>query len=275
MPDFIGKRRLLVKNNPLQPLQSAVIATKRLNIGTYCAICHRRARGDIDLCRFCIALLKQCTHQNRAGVTTCVCPACGQEQHCTAKSSIESSGHCGCLTCNSGHRLLHRIVAPYRYAFPLSRLIHRFKYHEQRQLARVLATLLVEEIRRQCASDLPQFIVPMPMPVSRMRARGFNQALDLAHWISKPLNLPVGRDLVTRIEDTESLAGLSRQARQQRILGAFRASEEVQGKHLAIVDDVFTTGASARELARELYDSGAASVELWVLARTSNRRSGA
>ena len=77
---------------------------------------------------------------------------------------------------------------------------------------------------------------------------------------------------MSRIVDTGSLAGLTRQERQLKILGAFRADNTLVGLNVAIVDDVLTTGSSARELARELYDSGVASVELRELARTSSNR---
>ena len=114
----------------------------------------------------------------------------------------------------------------------------------------------------------------MPLHASRLRERGFNQAQDIARWCGQVLGIGVQAGWVSRIVDTGALAGLSRMERQHRILGAFRANDALAGRRVAIIDDVLTTGASARELAREIYDSGADSVEVWVLARTSSSRTG-
>lgn len=170
--------------------------------------------------------------------------------------------------------ILTRTVAAYRYEFPIDRLIQQMKYHEKRQIARVLGSLLARAVRRTTSdAQLPDMLIPVPLHPRRSLQRGFNQARDIARWCAKDLNnLPVN-ECVSRIVDTESLAGLTRAERQYRILGAFRATAAVADKHVALVDDVLTTGSTAREMARELYDSGASSVELWVLARTSRTRS--
>jgi len=166
------------------------------------------------------------------------------------------------------------LVAPYQYAFPIDAMLKRLKYRQDRQLARLFGTLLARHVGSQRRTDLPQILLPMPLHASRMRERGFNQAQDIAHWCGKELRISVQPGRVSRIAETGSLAGLSRVARQHRILGAFRADDALAGQRVAIVDDILTTGASSRELAREIYDSGAESVELWVLARTSSTRVG-
>jgi len=131
---------------------------------------------------------------------------------------------------------------------------------------------LAQAVLHDTTDVLPEILLPMPLHPDRLQQRGFNQARDIAMWCGKRLDLPVPASQVSRIVDTGSLAGLNRQERRLRILGAFRACDALAGRRVAIVDDVLTTGASARELAREIYDSGAESVELWVLARTSSNR---
>ena len=106
------------------------------------------------------------------------------------------------------------------------------------------------------------------MHAARLAQRGFNHAADIARFAASRLNLPWSDELAERIEDTGSLAGLSRAEREHRIRGAFAVSDRVADQHIVIVDDVLTTGATSGELARELYDTGAATVELWVVART-------
>lgn len=285
---------------PSRPKLWADIAAKCPEIDTYCTLCARPGQPKIDLCQSCHAQLKARLHMDVAGVTTMLCVGCGDE--CTVSApeirgnaspaltgvsdvspdiqdqaigaSRAYSAFCSECRSNSG-TFLSQIVAPYRYAYPLDQLIKRLKYGNDRQLARVLGTLLAQSLEANGEAVLPDVIVPMPLYSGRLRERGFNQAQDIAHWCGKYLGVKVSANLASRPVDTGSLAGLGRADRAHRILGAFRASDSVFGKHVAIVDDVLTTGASVRELAREIYDSGAASVECWALARTSSLRIGA
>ena len=246
------------------------VATKRLSFDTYCTLCARPGQSGVDLCGACHAQFKLRLLTDEFGVSNMLCTGCGVE--CTLYAAGDADF---CQDCSlQAGQFLSRIVAPYRYAYPLNNLIKRLKYGSDRQLARVLGTLLADSVKAQREEVLPEVLVPMPLHASRLSERGFNQAQDIARWCAYYLGIEVSANLASRAVDTGSLAGLSRAERQHRILGAFRASDTLVNKHVAIVDDVLTTGASGRELAREIYDSGAASVELWVLARTSSLRVG-
>jgi len=248
----------------------AVATSIRLNIGTYCALCARSAMPRIDLCGSCHQWLKSRRHMDSQGIGTTLCLGCGRKQVGQYSASVEQD-YCGDCALEQGSSL-RRIVAPYQYVYPFNELIKRIKYRQDRQLARVLGTLLAQAVLHDTTDVLPEILLPMPLHPDRLQQRGFNQARDIAMWCGKRLDLPVPASQVSRIVDTGSLAGLNRQERRLRILGAFRACDALAGRRVAIVDDVLTTGASARELAREIYDSGAESVELWVLARTSSNR---
>ena len=261
---------------------------------THCVICARSTGCSHDLCQHCKALLKPRSFVCRQNMTHTLCLGCGDEipvsqGECADESAAQGLASLSstypskvlssdvavdrCQACASANqRLLARIVAPYRYSFPFDHLVKRLKYSNQRQLARLFGELLAEAVLMHGQHERPSILLPMPLHPVRLRQRGFNQARDIAYWSGKALNIPLGTSMVSRIVDTGSLAGLARQERQHRILGAFRADCRLNGQHVAIVDDVLTSGASSRELARELYDSGAASVELWVLARTSSVR---
>lgn len=257
-------------------------------IGGYCSICSRNSCRGLDLCVHCEGLLLRLCHTDNSGHTTRVCIGCGswiplfkQPANADFPNSVDSEqapnpsavAHKLCNACQKTPPLLSRVVAPYRYAFPLDRMIQNMKYREQRSTARVLGILLSREVARQInTADLPDMLIPVPMHRRRELKRGFNQAADIARWCARELELPHSSRWASRLADTDSLAGLSRTERQHRILGAFRASPAVSGQRVAIVDDVLTTGSTARELARELYDTGARSVELWALARTSSDR---
>ncbi len=263
---------------------------RRLKIGTHCVICAGRGLIDVDLCDSCESLLGRCLGVGEAGVYATLCLSCGGPlaslsgagSHISAGG--QASGHSllppgTSLQCNQCVLLqspFTRVVVPYRYEFPVEHLIKDLKYRHRRQLARVLGSLLARSVDQLNQSSgvthLPDCLIPVPLHSQREASRGFNQSADIARWCAHDLRLSSRVDAVIRHCDTGSLAGLSRAERQFRIMGAFRASAWVADQHVAIVDDVLTTGSTAREMARELYDSGAAKVELWVLARTSIER---
>ena len=244
----------------------AKILGKWQYIDAECVICARPGRHSLDLCDDCESLLQQCLHTDASGYVSHLCLTCGEE---LAGAGVEL-----CDECSRRSSAFTRIVAPYRYAFPLDRLLHSQKYGDKRVLGRIFGVLLATSVRAvtQVGMALPSRLIPVPLHADRRQRRGYNQSADIARWCAGELGLQSSSQAVSRLVDTGSLAGLSRVERQYRILGAFQADDSVAGQHLAIIDDVLTTGSTARELARELYDTGAASVELWVLARTSRSR---
>lgn len=251
----------------------------RLKIDSYCVLCGRSSHQNLDICSDCEKWLAPRIFQRNDTVWSYLCVMCGSEhvQHghdTRTNDKILTKNSTGnfycCRSCEGIDGVFQRIVAPYRYEFPIDHIIGRMKYGQRRVFGRVLGGLLATSAKS--LESLPDVIVPVPLHASRQVERGYNQAADIARWCAVELDLQYKPWLVTRVFDTGSLAGLSKAARQLRILGAFRASPAVKGCRIAIVDDVMTTGATARELARELYDTGALSVELWVLARTSNDR---
>lgn len=249
-------------------------ALQCLNIGSHCVICARKGGSGIDLCDDCESLLQRCFVEDPAGNLSGLCLCCGAELTAVQDSQSGLSSLLPCHACPGSSTPFTRIVAPYRYEFPVDRLIQSLKYRDQRVLARVFGTLLARTVRRSrpAGRALPAQLIPVPLHASRLRQRGYNQSAEIARWCARALGIEHRSRAAIREHDTGSLAGLSRAERQYRILGAFRAQEQVADRHVAIVDDVLTTGSTARELARELYDTGAASVELWVLARTSSSR---
>ncbi|MGQ7846494.1 ComF family protein [Granulosicoccus sp. 3-233] len=219
-------------------------------------------------------MLQTCFVEEPAGRVSGLCLSCGAELSSVPFEQLSQRGLPPCTQCSGQAAPFTRIVAPYRYEFPVDRLIQSLKYREQRVLARIFGTLLARSVQRQHPTGhaLPELLLPVPLHATRLRQRGFNQSAEIARWCGRELGVESRARAVTREYDTGSLAGLSRAERQYRILGAFRAQEALADRHVAIIDDVLTTGSTTRELARELYDTGVASVELWVLARTSSAR---
>jgi ComF family protein len=157
-------------------------------------------------------------------------------------------------------------ICVYRYAYPLDHLVHSLKYGGALAPARVLAGLLARRIAAS-GTRCPSLLIPVPLSASRFRRRGYNQAIELARHLRRHLGVAVCTDLVTRIRDTPEQAGLNRKQRRRNLRGAFAVSRRIPGAHVAIVDDVVTTGSTANELAKVLKRAGAKRVDVWAVAR--------
>jgi ComF family protein len=156
-------------------------------------------------------------------------------------------------------------VAAFSYRFPVDKLIQALKFRDRLILNNYLAQAVVQRItaRADC-------IVAMPLHPLRLRERGFNQSLLLARRISRKLHIPLLPDACERIRNTPPQSTLPWKERDKNMRQAFActANSGIRGKHVAIVDDVMTTGASIGELARILKQAGAREVSAWVVART-------
>lgn len=169
-----------------------------------------------------------------------------------------------CGACQKRPPYFDRIVAAYRYAFPLSVLVQRLKYGGELALAPWLADRLADEADR---AALPELFIPMPLHANRVRERGFNQAALIARRLGRRLGLPVALDACRRIRDTRPQVELPFDSRRRNMRGAFVCDENLAGRRIALVDDVMTSGASLSELAGVVRKAGAAEVSVWVVAR--------
>ncbi len=155
------------------------------------------------------------------------------------------------------------------YGFPWDHLIADFKFRGRVDLAPALAALLLRATAEDAAPDL---VLPVPLAPRRLAERGYNQAWELARRVARARRLPASAGLLTRPVETAHQADLPRAARLSNLRAAFVVDGSrrgtLQGRRVALVDDVLTTGATAREAAATLLRAGAAAVHVWVLART-------
>ncbi|MBW7470574.1 ComF family protein [Marinobacter sp. F4218] len=175
-----------------------------------------------------------------------------------------------CGDCVSSPPPFRRSLTPWRYQFPVDKMIGRFKYNSQRQFARPLIAglgrYLVEQLKQN--PDLkPEALIPTPMYRQRRRKRGFNQAQEIAEQIGRQLDIPVAAGLVRRKQNVRAQRELNRHERLDNLRGVFEIRGPVP-EHIAIVDDVVTTGATVRTLASLLREHGARDIQVWALART-------
>jgi ComF family protein len=224
-----------------------------------CLLCACTLRGDL-LCTNCQVDLPHSYGQ-------LLCQQCG--------ISIESlSNFCG-------HCLHHppaysRSFIPFAYQYPLDHLIHAFKYRRNLTSGKLLGQMLADYLTH-CAQEhedwvVPELIIPAPMHWLRRWQRGFNQAEVLGHYVARELKLPLATHIIKRTHKTNAQKELSRTERQQNLRKAFSITEknriQINGKRIALIDDVVTTTATVRELSHLLVEAGAKDVQVWALART-------
>jgi ComF family protein len=160
-------------------------------------------------------------------------------------------------------------VAPWVYAFPLDRLLPRLKFHGDLAAGALVAGRLVDALR---SAPRPQALVPVPLHRDRLRERGYDQALELARPLARGLHLPLRADLLRRTRATSAQSALAAVARRRNVRGAFAVDAGELPAHVALVDDVMTTGATLGECARVLRAAGVARVDVWVAARVPRVR---
>ncbi len=157
------------------------------------------------------------------------------------------------------------------YEATLRQAIHLFKFEKRTGLAKPCIQLMLAHLPEDCRIEDYDFILPIPIHKNRLRERGFNQAMLLADGIAKAKGVPVATDIFIRQKDTKAQSSLTgREARQENITGAFemRKPDAIFGKHLLLIDDVFTTGATVHEAVKELWKADPAEIDVLTLART-------
>ena len=170
-----------------------------------------------------------------------------------------------CAPCRSQPPPVHRTVAAFLYAPPLDRWLPRLKFHRDLTAGRLLSQLMLD---RLYTAERPDAVLPVPLHRARLRSRGYDQALELARPLARALDLPLQCDLLQRIRATKPQSELDGAARSRNLRGAFAFGATVPPAHVALVDDVMTTGATLGELSKLLSEAGAADVQVWVFART-------
>ena len=171
----------------------------------------------------------------------------------------------GCLRRRAAFDASH---VAFRYAYPIDHLVQAFKYGGQEQCGRVLGSLLARHVRTR-TDPWPEVLVPVPLARRRYRRRGFNQAIELARSLRDIPQLEVRTDLVVRVRETLEQASLDRKARRRNVRGAFDLVRPLTTGHVAILDDVVTTGSTVSELAKVLRRAGARRIEVWAIARAT------
>ncbi len=147
-------------------------------------------------------------------------------------------------------------------------MVRAVKYHGALAYGRVLGELLAARLIEQ-QLPRPQLMLPVPLAPARFRQRGYNQALEIGRYLERRLCIPMRTDLLVRVRETREQAGLLRPERRKNIRRAFALSAPIAVRHVALIDDVITTGSTVNEIARLLKARGVRRVEVWAVARVS------
>ena len=210
-----------------------------------------------------------CNHPRNALESSCLCPSCLEkmetlriEDEACPKCMTPLAGDGECAFCKQkGLGRLQAGFAPFRYQGISRHLILLLKFHYTDDAAPVLAENMLPLIPPGTYDAL----VPVPLHYKKLRHRGANQAETLCRLISPRAGLPI-LPLLTRIRSTRPQKNLTPFQRQKNVRGAFTASRDAHGLRILLVDDIRTTGATARECAHALLKSGAKSVTLLTAA---------
>ncbi len=220
-----------------------------------CVLCGAHGQPPLlDLCAPCAADLP-------SNINACV--------RCAAPLPAGAPPDLTCGACLRRPPRFDRAIAPFRYAYPLDHLVRDLKYHGRLAYGRVLGTLLARHMQGQ-QLPLPDLIVPVPLHPARHRERGFNQSSELARPIAAQLGVAVDERLCARIRTTEDQTSLTAKQRRRNVRRAFALERQPGVAHVAILDDVLTTGSTANELARTLKRGGVKQVSVWTVARAGH-----
>ena len=181
-----------------------------------------------------------------------VCPRCQ-----LAASNAEVCGRC-----LKKPPVWQRLVAEWQYEFPLNAAIVSAKYHHAFSIFRWVSAQRIDWPFASAAT-----LIPVPLAELRLQFRGYNQAQLIALEMAKRFSLRVDTDAVIRIRETDIQQRLNWIERRRNVRNAFAATRSFAGESVVLIDDVVTTGATLNELARAVYDAGAARVDAYVLAR--------
>jgi ComF family protein len=211
-----------------------------------CVLCGTLA-GEAPICNACEADLPW--------LDAPCCPVC----------ALPSGSGEVCGECLQDRPAFDATLAALAYRFPVDAVLQRYKYSGLLAVATLAGSLLNQRIQ---AATKPDVIIPMPLHPSRLKERGFNQANEIARMVARDSCIPLDLEACSRTRPSKPQAGLTLKERKKNLRGVFACHVALEGKQVALLDDVMTSGASLNELAKTIKDAGAARVDCWVVART-------
>lgn len=214
-----------------------------------CPLCHQLTNNTVPLCHPCLGLLSP--------LEDC-CSICGIAP---IKGDV-------CGKCVTSPPPFQRFIGGYLFEKKLKEIIHDYKYNQQTHWIKTLAALFYPIIEDNYQGlNKPMALIPLPSHPVKTRQRGFNPILELAKKLAKKTHIPLINKGISRYKLGVSQSTLPLNQRHENVRHAFSSTIALP-PHIAIVDDVMTSGATIGELAKTLRQSGAMKIDIWILART-------
>lgn len=220
-----------------------------------CILCDSTTATSIDLCRECFDMLPHNLH---------CCYRCALPLP-SASSLYRDSRRLLCGGCLTSKPLVTESHIPFRYEIPVDYIVQQLKYRGSQKYGRLIGELLAASIP---ATSYPDLLVPVPQHRDRYLQRGFNHAELIAQTAGQILAIPVDKYSAVRLDARPQQSSLNAAARRLNMRGAFKIIEPSISSHIAIVDDVVTTGATTQALAKALLGHGCRRISIWAFART-------
>jgi ComF family protein len=235
-----------IKNASLQVFQRI----SHLLLSPTCSVCHGTSDTRFDLCTAC---------HNELPWLEIAC------QQCALPLASEKAPICGqCLTHPPAFQ---KSLSLFHYAPPITHMINQLKFKQRLVASRLLGALLAEKVIPFYQTDtLPKLIIPVPLHKKRLQERGFNKALELAKCVSQTLHIPIASTAVKRLHNTAQQSQLPAAKRAGNVRNAFKVEKKL-AQHVAIIDDVMTTGSTAQAMSQALKVAGVQRVDVWSIAR--------
>ncbi|MGZ8192242.1 MAG: ComF family protein [Methylobacter sp.] len=215
-----------------------------------CILCGNPGFNSRDICNSCYGHLpgnNQCCYQ------------------CAEILEIPATSPMLCGRCLSLRPAFDETYAPFIHQGAIRHLITSLKFKADYKNARLLGMLLAEHLHK--TAQRPDCILPVPLHKARYRQRGFNQAIEIARTVSRELQIPLDLISCHRHRNTPHQTALSAKKRRKNLKNAFSIIKPVYAQHIAILDDVMTTGSTVHELAAVLKKAGVGKVDVWLCAR--------
>jgi len=218
-----------------------------------CVLCGAPGQPELDLCPGCYADLPEITRP---------CPRCGLP----LPEALAPGTPCG--ACQQRAPTYDRCWAPLAYAEAVPYLVTGLKFRSRLAFARLLGSLIATSLQNSPA-HLPQLLLPVPLHPSRLRQRGYNQALEVGRVVARRLDIPLAIHACIRTRHTDPQVGLDRASRRRNLRGAFALARPLPVQHVALIDDVVSTGSTVEELARIVKTAGVPRVDVWAASRAT------
>ncbi|MCX7115311.1 MAG: phosphoribosyltransferase family protein [Gammaproteobacteria bacterium] len=212
-----------------------------------CVLCQFKHHGQHAVCEHCFHYLPRLQHP----CTRCATP-------------LFDTSLAQCRPCLLTPPMTDKLTIHYAFVEPLRSLIHTYKFQHGLYLSSFLSKLMLSHA--DC-EEPPELLIPVPLHYARLSTRGFNQASLITTHLSRALHIPYDAHCCKKIKHTPPQASLPANLRMNNLIDTFQVSSITQ-RHVALIDDVYTTGTTVNALAQLLKEKGVERVDVWCVAKT-------